>query len=402
MELITTQDIDTITFDPAELTLGTKKDPSHGRFGFNKTWHSRWFAGKKEAEALHRDLKLRDDLKKRFSHAGVSEIDIERTANKMRVNIYASRPGIIIGRKGAELHKLRDELLKLVNEVYINIQEIRRPELDAQLVAENIATQLERRIASRRAMKKAMESAFRFGAKGIKIRLSGPLNGAESARTEWYQDGRLPIHTLKAEIDHGRAEAHTAYGVVGVKVWLYKGEIKSRRRIGDGPSISAVAKKRRDDVQAEMQRMIASMIPPSTVPLPAQVLQARRNAEARESLLREFGALKSTDIGEVAGSKATNRAALAHKWKSDHRIFSVTHGNGTYFPGFQFTGEGQPLRVIADILAILGPVRTDWELALWFTRSNGWLGGQRPVDLLLKLPEQIVEAARHEAEDRVF
>ena len=164
----------------------------------------------------------------------MSEIDIERTANKMRINIYTSRPGIIIGRKGAEVDKLRDELQKLVNgEVYINIQEIQRPELDAQLVSENIATQLERRIAFRRAMKKAMESAFRFGAKGIKVRVAGRLNGAEIARSEWYQDGRLPLHTLKADIDYGWATANTTYGTIGVKVWIYKGEMaktRSRRR----------------------------------------------------------------------------------------------------------------------------------------------------------------------------
>jgi small subunit ribosomal protein S3 len=214
--------------------LGQKVNPYGFRLGFNKTWHSRWYASKGYAETLHRDLKLRGDLKGRLSHAGVSEIDIERTANKMRINIYTSRPGIIIGRKGAEVDKLRDELQKLVNgEVYINIQEIQRPELDAQLVSENIATQLERRIAFRRAMKKAMESAFRFGAKGIKVRVAGRLNGAEIARSEWYQDGRLPLHTLKADIDYGQAVANTTYGVIGVKVWIYKGEMaktRSRRR----------------------------------------------------------------------------------------------------------------------------------------------------------------------------
>jgi small subunit ribosomal protein S3 len=214
--------------------LGQKVNPYGFRLGFNKTWHSRWFAGKNYAETLHRDLKLRADLKKRLAHAGVSEIDIERTANKMRINIYTSRPGIIIGRKGAEVDKLRDELQKLVNgEVYINIQEIQRPELDAQLVSENIATQLERRIAFRRAMKKAMESAFRFGAKGIKVRVAGRLNGAEIARSEWYQDGRLPLHTLKADIDYGWATSNTTYGTIGVKVWIFKGEMakaRSRRR----------------------------------------------------------------------------------------------------------------------------------------------------------------------------
>jgi small subunit ribosomal protein S3 len=213
--------------------LGQKVHPYGFRLGFNKTWHSRWYAGKTYADMLHRDLKLRKDLKKRLSHAGVSEIDIERTANKMRINIYTSRPGIIIGRKGAEVDKLRDELQKMANgEVYINIQEIQRPELDAQLVSENIATQLERRVAFRRAMKKAMESAFRFGAKGIKVRVGGRLNGAEIARTEWYQDGRLPLHTLKADIDYGEATSRTTYGSIGVKVWIFKGEMakaKSRR-----------------------------------------------------------------------------------------------------------------------------------------------------------------------------
>jgi len=215
--------------------LGQKVHPYGFRLGFNKTWHSRWFAGRTYASLLHRDLKLRADLKKRLSHAGVSEIDIERTANKMRINIHTSRPGIIIGRKGAEVDKLRDELQKMVEgEVYINIQEVTRPELDAQLVAENIAGQLVRRVAFRRAMKKAMESTFRFGGKGIKVRVSGRLNGAEIARSEWYQDGRLPLHTLKADIDYGETTAHTTYGVIGVKVWLYKGEMskaRSRRKV---------------------------------------------------------------------------------------------------------------------------------------------------------------------------
>src|SRR5438046_6229191 len=214
--------------------MGQKVHPYGFRLGFNRTWHSRWFSVKNYQSYLHRDLKLREELKARLSHAGVSEIDIERTANKMRINIYTSRPGVIIGRKGAEVDELSDELQKLVNgEVYINIQEIQRPELDAQLVSENIATQLERRIAFRRAMKKAMESAFRFGAKGIKVRVAGRLNGAEMGRSEGYQDGRLPLHTLKADVDYGTATATTTYGAIGVKDWIYKGEMaktKSRRR----------------------------------------------------------------------------------------------------------------------------------------------------------------------------
>ena len=212
--------------------MGQKVNPYGFRLGFNKTWHSRWFAGKNYAETLHRDLKLRGDLKKRLKHAGVSEIDIERTANKMRINIYTSRPGIIIGRKGAEVDKLRDDLMKQMGrEVHINIQEIQRPELDAQLVSESIAGQLERRVSFRRAMKKSMESAFRFGAKGVKIMVAGRLGGAEIARTEWYQEGRLPLHTLKAEIDYGFAEALTTYGKIGCKVWVYKGDhLKEKAR----------------------------------------------------------------------------------------------------------------------------------------------------------------------------
>ena len=213
--------------------MGQKTHPYGFRLVYNKSWKSRWYAEHDYAKLLHEDLKLRDQLKKRLSHAWVSDIDIERAADKLRVTIYTSRPGIIIGRKGAEVDKLRDDLMKQMGrEVHINIQEIQRPELDAQLVAENLAHQLIRRIAFRRAMKKQMESAFRFGAKGFKIMVSGRLGGAEIARTEWYQEGRLPLHTLKAEIDYGFAVARTTYGVVGCKVWIYKGDLlreKGRR-----------------------------------------------------------------------------------------------------------------------------------------------------------------------------
>ena len=214
--------------------MGQKTHPYGFRLVYNKTWHSRWYGEANYAATLHEDLKLRRQLKTRLGHAGVSEIDIERAADKLRVTIYTSRPGIIIGRRGAEVDKLRDDLQKSMGrEVHINIQEIQRPELDAQLVAESIAGQLERRVSFRRAMKKAMESAFRFGAKGVKIMVGGRLGGAEIARSEWYQEGRLPLHTLKADIDYGLAEAHTTYGLIGVKVWLYKGEMaktRSRRR----------------------------------------------------------------------------------------------------------------------------------------------------------------------------
>jgi small subunit ribosomal protein S3 len=218
--------------------VGQKTHPYGFRLVYNKSWHSRWYAEGDYASILAEDLKLRDNLKKRLGHAGVSEIDIERAADKLRVTIYTSRPGIIIGRKGAEVDKLRDDLMKQMGrEVHINIQEIQRPELDAQLVAESIAGQLQRRVSFRRAMKKAMESSFRFGAKGVKIMVSGRLGGHEIARTEWYQEGRLPLHTLKADIDYGFAVSNTSYGVIGVKVWVYKGDLAR----GKSRSVSGVA-----------------------------------------------------------------------------------------------------------------------------------------------------------------
>ena len=212
--------------------MGQKTHPYGFRLVYNKSWHSRWFAERGYSKLLHEDLTLRQTLKERLSHAGVSEIDIERAADKLRVTIYTSRPGIIIGRKGAEVDKLRDDLMKQMGRaVHINIQEIQRPELEAQLVAESIAGQLTRRVAFRRAMKKAMESSFRFGAKGFKVMVSGRLGGNEIARTEWYQDGRLPLHTLKADIDYGLAVARTTHGVIGVKVWIYKGDLLRERRV---------------------------------------------------------------------------------------------------------------------------------------------------------------------------
>src|SRR5436305_378107 len=206
--------------------MGQKTHPYGFRLGVTKPWRSRWFAKRDYSRLLHEDLKLKRDLKKQLAHAGVSNIEVERMANKLRITIHTSRPGIIIGRKGAEIDKLKADIQKRTNrEVYINIQEIHRPELDAQLVGESIALQLEKRIAFRRAMRKSVDSALRFGAKGIKVRVSGRLNGAEIARSEWYLQGRLPLHTLRADIDYGFAEAHTTYGVIGVKAWLYKGEI---------------------------------------------------------------------------------------------------------------------------------------------------------------------------------
>jgi len=205
--------------------MGQKVHPIGFRLGFNKTWRSRWYAEKDYANLLHEDVKLKKELKKRFAHAGVSRVDIERAANKLKISIFTSRPGIIIGRKGQEVDKLKQEIQKKTGkEVFINIQEILKPELDAQLVAESVALQLEKRIAFRRAMRKAVDAALRFGAKGIKVRVSGRLNGAEIARSEWYLHGQLPLHTLRADIDYGLHEARTNFGAIGVKCWIFKGE----------------------------------------------------------------------------------------------------------------------------------------------------------------------------------
>jgi len=206
--------------------LGQKVNPIGFRLGIIKSWDSRWYAKADYAKLLHEDLKLRTFLKKRLYNSGVSKIEIERAANKAKINIYTARPGLIIGKKGSEVETLKKELAKLTDkEIYLNIQEVRKPELDAQLVAENVALQLERRIAFRRAMKKSVTSALKFGAKGIRITCSGRLGGAEMSRTEWYREGRVPLHTLRADIDYGLAEAKTTYGIIGVKVLIFKGEI---------------------------------------------------------------------------------------------------------------------------------------------------------------------------------
>jgi len=206
--------------------MGQKTHPYGFRLGVTKTWRSRWFAKQDYAKLLREDLELKDSLRERLKAAGVSSIEVDRPGNKLRITIQTSRPGIIIGRKGAEIEKLKGDLAKSTKrEVFIDIQEVHKPELDAQLVSESIALQLEKRVAFRRAMRKAVDSALRFGCKGIKVRVSGRLNGAEIARTEWYLQGQLPLHTLRADIDYGFSEAQTTYGVIGVKCWVYKGEI---------------------------------------------------------------------------------------------------------------------------------------------------------------------------------
>jgi small subunit ribosomal protein S3 len=216
--------------------MGQKVHPYGFRLGVTKTWRSRWFAKQDYSKLLHEDLELKESLLGRLKAAGISSIEVDRPGNKLRITIRTSRPGIIIGRKGAEIEKLKSDLArKTKREVFIDIQEVHRPELDAQLVSESIGLQLEKRVAFRRAMRKAVDSALRFGCKGIKVRVSGRLNGAEIARSEWYLQGQLPLHTLRADIDYGFSQAYTTYGVIGIKVWIYKGEViegSSRRNPG--------------------------------------------------------------------------------------------------------------------------------------------------------------------------
>lgn len=208
--------------------MGQKVHPVGFRLGQVTTWSSKWFAKKDYAALLHEDIKIKQYIKKNLYHASVSRVEIERSAQRLKITIYTARPGIIIGRKGAEVEKLKNDLQSITKkDIYLNIEEIPHPELDAQLVTENIALQLEKRIAFRRAMKKAVTSALRLGAEGVKITCGGRLAGAEMARTEWYREGRVPLHTIRANIDYGITTAHTTYGCIGIKAWIFKGEILS-------------------------------------------------------------------------------------------------------------------------------------------------------------------------------
>ena len=212
--------------------MGQKTHPRGLRLGIIEGWDSRWYAdGHKYTTLLHEDLKLRDFIKKRLYHAGISRIEIERMANKAKVNIHTARPGIVIGKKGAEIDRLKADVQKLMKgrEAFINIHEVRRPDLDPQLVAENIALQLERRVAFRRAMKEAVVRAMRMGAQGVRVQVSGRLGGTEIARREWYREGRVPLQTLRGDVAYGFAESRTTYGVIGVKVWIFRGEILTRQ-----------------------------------------------------------------------------------------------------------------------------------------------------------------------------
>jgi small subunit ribosomal protein S3 len=249
--------------------MGQKVHPYGFRLGVTKNWRSRWFAKQDYSKLLHEDLELKESLLTRLKAAGVSSIEVDRPGNKLRITIRTSRPGIIIGRKGAEIEKLKGDLAKKTKrEVFIDIQEVHRPELDAQLVSESIALQLEKRVAFRRAMRKAVDSALRFGCKGIKVRVSGRLNGAEIARSEWYLQGQLPLHTLRADIDYGFSEAYTTYGVIGVKVWIYKGEVlEGSNRRGSLRNEGEPRRRRRDD--RDIRDRDRERRPPAQAPEPS-------------------------------------------------------------------------------------------------------------------------------------
>jgi len=218
--------------------MGQKTHPIGFRVGVIKPWDSKWYAEKEFANYLNEDYRVRKFVKKKLFGSGVSRIEIERAATKLRINVFSARPGIAIGKKGAGIEQLRKEVAQLikkpVDEIFVNVTEVRKAETDAQLIAESIATQLERRVAYRRAMKKAIQQAMKFGVKGVKIKLGGRLNGAEIARTDKYSEGSIPLHTLRADVDYGFGEALTTYGIIGIKVWIYKGEVDMRTRLGRG------------------------------------------------------------------------------------------------------------------------------------------------------------------------
>jgi small subunit ribosomal protein S3 len=221
--------------------LGQKVHPLGFRLGYTKTWESKWFSKKEYRKNLLEDLRIRAFVKQKLKNAGVSRVEIERASDRVKINIHTARPGIIIGKKGTEVDKLKDEIQALTQkQVYINIHEIRKAEIDAQLIAENVAMQLERRVAFRRAMKKRVTAALRFGAEGIRIACSGRLGGAEMARREWYREGRVPLHTLRADIDYGTTIAKTTYGVIGVKVWVFKGEVLSKENTSKKGQVDSV------------------------------------------------------------------------------------------------------------------------------------------------------------------
>jgi small subunit ribosomal protein S3 len=289
--------------------VGQKVHPYGFRLGVTKTWRSRWFAKADYAKLLKEDLDLKDSLRDRLKAAGVSSVEVDRPGNKLRVTIRTSRPGIIIGRKGAEIEKLKTDLAKKTKrEVFIDIQEVHKPELDAQLVAESIALQLEKRVAFRRAMRKAVDSALRFGCKGIKVRVSGRLNGAEIARSEWYLQGQLPLHTLRADVDYGFAQAYTTYGVIGVKCWTYKGEIIEGQTRRD--SLRNDPEPRRQPLKDRRERRPPLSSPP---PPPPPVAQAEPAGGAVQSTPADLAAKSNPIIPPLAPPQPSWKQEMKHE-----------------------------------------------------------------------------------------
>jgi small subunit ribosomal protein S3 len=281
--------------------MGQKVHPYGFRLGYTKTWRSRWFANHGYATLLHEDLKLKRDLRHRLKAAGISSVEVDRPGNKLRITIRTARPGIIIGRRGSEIEKLKGDIQKRTNrEVYIDIQEVHRPELDAQLVAESVAMQIEKRVAFRRAMRKAVDSAQRFGCKGIKVWVAGRLNGNEIARTEWYLQGRLPLQTLRADIDYGFCEAHTTYGIIGVKCWIYRGEIIDGKSTGELEPPKRRQQQARRPMEEQPYRPPVEVAPPTAIvehpPATAPVVAAPA-AEAAPMPFRPPVGLPSDDSG---------------------------------------------------------------------------------------------------------
>ena len=289
--------------------MGQKVHPYGFRLGVTKPWRSRWFVERDYDKLLLEDVKLKAELKDKLKSAGVSSIEIERPGNKLRIIIRTARPGIIIGRKGAEIDKLKGEIQKRTGrDVYVDIHEVHKPELDAQLVAENIALQLEKRVSFRRAMRKAVDSALRFGCKGIKVRVSGRLNGNEIARSEWYLQGRLPLHTLRADIDYGFAEAHTTYGIIGVKCWVYKGEILREKK----PRAAGVQWERSKEQLSSQFRVV------------------RRSADSRaenEPLVTDYVDAKESEVPQAA-ARAHVRQGVAWRRAVVRRLRPEGHGAG--------------------------------------------------------------------------
>jgi small subunit ribosomal protein S3 len=298
--------------------MGQKINPTGFRLAYSRNWSSRWFAGGKAfAGMLNEDLKVRDYLKKKLSHASVSKVVIERPAKDARITIHSARPGVVIGKKGEDIEHLKAELRKLlgVQMVHVNIEEVRKPEIDAQLIADSIAQQLEKRIMFRRAMKRAMQNAMRLGAQGIKIMSAGRLNGIEIARTEWYREGRVPLHTLRADIDYGFGEAKTSYGVIGIKVWVYKGDVLAK---GEQPTAAAPAPAEEEAPGRRLRRA------PSPRPGPRPDAGAPAPGEAKPKLAPRGRAKKAE--GEAKGAEAAPAPAAQPKKPAVKRVVKKSTG----------------------------------------------------------------------------